>query len=1162
MRKFTHLHVHTQYSILDGASDIPDLMAKAKDDGMDAVAITDHGNMFGVKDFHNKAREYGLKPIIGCEMYMAHGSRFDKSDKKDRSGYHLVVLAKNLTGYKNLIKLVSYAWTEGFYYTSRIDRELLKQYSEGLIVSSACIGGEIPKAAIQRGKEEAEKLVLEYKEIFGDDFYLELQRHPSGDSAKDREVYENEKIANGILLELAKKHDIKVIATNDVHFINASDAEPHDRLICLNTGKDVDDPDRMRYTKQEYFKTTQEMSELFSDVPEAIENTQALADKIEEYELDREPLMPDFPLPEGFDNEDEYLRYLTYEGAKDRYGEITDDIRERLDFELSVIKGMGFPGYFLIVQDFINTARELGVSVGPGRGSAAGSAVAYCIKITDVDPIRYNLLFERFLNPDRISMPDIDIDFDEDGRDKVLDWVVEKYGLEKVAHIITFGTMKARLAIRDIARVEKLPLAKADRLAKLVPEAPGMTFTKAYEQVPELKKERENGEELVRKTMKYAEVLEGSLRQTGLHACGVIIGRDDLIEYLPICTSKDTDLRVTQFDGDHVESVGMLKMDFLGLKTLSIIKDAVENVKSSRGIDVDIDNISLEDKETFELYSRGETTALFQFESPGMKKNLRQLKPNRFEDLIAMNALYRPGPMEYIPIFIKRKHGQEDINYDLPEMERYLKETYGITVYQEQVMQLSQELAGFSKGQADSLRKAMGKKKKKLMEQLKEKFFEGCRNNGYDMKVIQKIWNDWEAFAQYAFNKSHSTCYAYVSYQTAYLKAHYPAEYMAAVLSRWASNIDKVTTFMDECRRMDIQVLGPDINESNLRFNVNREGNIRFGLSAIKGVGDSAAEKIIEERKKNGPYQNIYDFVERINLHAVNKKCIESLATAGAFDNLGDLKRAQFFAENGKEMNLIESLIKYGTKYQHDKQNRQQTLFGDSGGIEIAKPKLPEAEEWQKFDKLNKEKELVGIYLSAHPLDDFKTEIEHFTDTSLKDLNSDFERFRNKDVSVAGIVTNVQHAMSKNNKPYGRMTLQDYTDSYEFIMFGKDYQEFRNFFFKDYPLLVKGRIQPRFSDPNLYEFKVKQIHMLSDVKEELVNTLTVTVSLSDISEDLIERLNKHTAQKGKVRMRFRIIDPVDNVSLNMYSRAKRVELTDSLIGFLKQNSAIQYYSLS
>ena len=1158
MGRFTHLHVHTQYSILDGASNVPDLIAKAKGDGMKAVAITDHGNMFGVKTFYNEARNQGIKPIIGCEMYMAEGSRHEKSEKKDRSGYHLIVLAKNYTGYRNLIKLVSYAWTEGFYYTSRIDKELLRKYSEGLIVSSACIGGEVPKAALRHGKEQAKKVMLEYREIFGDDFYLELQRHPSGDPAKDREVYEQEEQSNAILLELAREHGIKVIATNDVHFINAEDAEAHDRLICLNTGKDLDDPNRMSYTKQEYFKTSQEMGELFADVPEAIENTNELADKIEEYELDSEPLMPDFPLPEGFENEDDYLQHITYEGAKKRYGEITDEVRERLDFELNVIKGMGFPGYFLIVQDFINAARELGVSVGPGRGSAAGSAVAYCINITDVDPIQYNLLFERFLNPDRISMPDIDIDFDEDGRDQVLNWVVEKYGIEKVAHIITFGTMKARLAIRDIARVEKLPLAKADMLAKLVPESPGMTLKKAYEDVPELRKERDSGEDLVKRTLKYAETLEGSLRQTGLHACGVIIGKDDLTEHIPICTSKDTNLRVTQYDGDHVESVGMLKMDFLGLKTLSIIKDAVENVKESRGIEVDIENVSLQDPRTYELYSRGETTALFQFESPGMKKNLRQLKPNRFEDLIAMNALYRPGPMDNIPSYIKRKHGQEEIHYTLPEMEEYLEETYGITVYQEQVMLLSQKLAGFTKGQADSLRKAMGKKKKKLMEQLKEKFFEGCKNNGFQEKTVHKIWNDWEAFAQYAFNKSHSTCYAYVSYQTAYLKAHYPAEYMSAVLSRWSTNIDKVTTFMDECRRMGISVLGPDVNESKLRFNVNQDGNIRFGLSAIKGVGESAARKIIEEREANGPYQDVFDFVERVNLHAVNKKSIESLATAGAFDNLGQHNRSQFFAENGRETLFIESLIKYGTKYQSDKQSQQQSLFGEAGGVEVARPKIPEAEEWPKLEKLNREKELVGIYLSAHPLDDFKIELRHFTTLNLKQLNDQFDKFRNKDVTVGGIAVKVQHAVSKNNKPYGRLTLQDYTDSYEFIMFGKDYQEFRKFFYKDYPLMIKGRIQPRFNDPNQYEFKVKNMHLLSDVKEDMIRTLTLKLPLSEINPDLISQLNEYTADKGKVLMRFQIIDPAENISLEMFSRSRRIQVTNNLINFLDQKSAIQY----
>ena len=1152
------MHVHTQYSILDGASNIPNLIAKAKNDGMEAVAITDHGNMFGVKEFYNEARAQDIKPIIGCEMYLAEGSRHDKSGKQDRSGYHLVVLAKNLQGYRNLIKLVSYAWTEGFYYTARIDKELLRRYSEGLIVSSACIGGEIPKTALRYGKEAAEKVLQEYLEIFGDDFYLELQRHPSGDPEKDRDVYNQEQEANAILLELARKHGVKVIATNDVHFIEAEDAEAHDRLICLNTGKDLDDPDRMSYTKQEYFKTTEEMSQLFSDVPEVIENTREIAGKVEDYELDSEPLMPDFPLPEGFNDEDEYLRHVTYEGAKNRYGEITDEIRERLDFELSVIKGMGFPGYFLIVQDFINAARELDVSVGPGRGSAAGSAVAYCINITDVDPIKYNLLFERFLNPDRVSMPDIDIDFDEDGRDKVLNWVVEKYGIEKVAHIITFGTMKARLAIRDIARVEKLPLAKADMLAKLVPESPGMTLNKAYEEVPQLKKERESGDDQVRRTLSFAETLEGSLRQTGLHACGVIIGKDDLTENLPICTSKDTNLRVTQYDGDHVESVGMLKMDFLGLKTLSIIKDAVRNVKESRGVEVDIENVPLDDAKTYELYSRGETTALFQFESPGMKKNLRQLKPNRFEDLIAMNALYRPGPMDNIPSYIARKHGREEIHYTLPEMEEHLEETYGITVYQEQVMLLSQKLAGFSKGQADSLRKAMGKKKKKLMEQLKEKFFQGCKENGYNEKTTTKIWNDWEAFAQYAFNKSHSTCYAYVSYQTAYLKAHYPAEYMAAVLSRWSTNIDKVTTFMDECRRMGILVLGPDVNESKLGFNVNQEGNIRFGLSAIKGVGESAARKIIEEREQNGDFRDIFDFVERVNLHAVNKKSIESLATAGAFDNLGQHNRSQFFAENGREVPFIESLVKYGTKFQHDKQSRQQSLFGEAGGVEVARPRMPEADEWPKLEKLNREKELVGIYLSAHPLDDFKTELKHFTTQSLKQLNDDFDSLRNKDVTVGGLVTKVQHAVSKNNKPYGRLTLQDYTDSYEFFMFGKDYQEYRKFFYENYPLLIKGTIQPRFNNPNQYEFKVKNITLLSDVKDDMINTITLKLPLSEIDRDLISQLQEHTKEKGKVTLRFQITDPTDNLSVDMFSRSKRIAVTNELIDFLDQKSAIQY----
>ena len=772
---FCHLHVHTQYSILDGAANIPRMITKAVDDGMKAIAITDHGNMFGAKEFHTEALKRGIKPILGVEAYVAQRNHKSKSDKNLDGNDHLVLLARNKTGYRNLVKLVSKGWTDGFYYKPRIDFALLKQHREGIIVTTACLGGVIPQAIMNKSVEEAEKLVLQYKEVFGDDFYLELQRHRSADEAMNRKVFEDQVYVNRVLLELGEKHAIKCIATNDVHFINQEDAGAHDHLICLSTGKDLDDTTRIRYTQQEWFKTQAEMQELFGDLPEVLSNTMEIAEKVEEYELNSKPVMPLFAIPPEFENEDAYLRHLTYEGAGKRYGEVSDSLRERLDFELSTVRRMGFPGYFLIVQDFIAAAKKMGVSVGPGRGSAAGSAVAYCLGITDIDPIQYDLLFERFLNPDRISMPDIDIDFDEDGRDKVLQWVVKKYGHESVAHIITFGTMAAKMAIRDVARIQKLPLPEADRLAKLVPERPGVTLKKAYEEVEELRKEKQSANPLVVNTLKYAETLEGSVRQTGLHACGVIIGKEDLTEYIPVCTSKDSDLLVTQYDGHHVEDVGMLKMDFLGLKTLSIIMDATENVKASRGIDLDISAVPLDDQQTFELYARGETTGLFQFESAGMKKHLRDLKPNRFEDLIAMNALYRPGPMEYIPSFIRRKHGEEKIHYDLPEMEETLKDTYGITVYQEQVMLLSRKLAGFSGGEADSLRKAMGKKIRKMMDELKVKFIEGCHKNGYQKKTVEKIWKDWEAFAQYAFNKSHSTCYAYVSYQTAFLKAHYPA---------------------------------------------------------------------------------------------------------------------------------------------------------------------------------------------------------------------------------------------------------------------------------------------------------------------------------------------------------------------------------------------------
>ncbi len=986
MEQFTHLHLHTQYSILDGLCRIEDLVERAQKDGMEAIAITDHGNLFGAKAFFDQCTRAGIKPILGCEMYVAAGSRFDRSEKSDRGGFHLILLAKNFKGYKNLIRLVSLAWIEGFYYKPRIDRELLEKYHEGLIASTACLGGEVPRAVLAGGKDAAMEVIRWYRDLFGEDFYLEMQRHRSGDPAVDNDVYKRQEQVNEVFREIARETGIKLIATNDVHFTRQEDAEAHDHLICINTGKDLDDPKRLRYTGQEWFKSRAEMAELFADVSEAIRNTQEIVEKVEEYDLNHEPIMPRFPIPEGFADDNEYLRHLTYEGAKRRYGELTDKVRERLDYELSVIKKMGYPGYFLIVQDFLSAARRMGVSVGPGRGSAAGSVVAYSLGITEIDPLHYDLLFERFLNPDRISMPDIDIDFDEEGRDRVLKYVVDKYGKNRVAHIITFGTMAAKLAIRDVARVEKLPLSEADRLAKLVPDGPGVTLKRAFEEVPELKEAREKGSELVRRTLRFAEVLEGAIRQRGLHACGIIIGRDDLIEHIPVLSSKETDLLITQFDGDYIESVGMLKMDFLGLKTLSIIQDAIRIIKDSRGVEVDIENIPLDDQKVYDLYTRGETTGLFQFESEGMKKYLRELKPNRFEDLIAMNALYRPGPMEYLPSFIARKHGREEIHYDLPVMEKYLKETYGITVYQEQVMLLSQELAGFTGGQADSLRKAMGKKKKKEMEKLREKFIEGAKERGYDEKIIMKIWHDWEAFAKYAFNKSHATCYAYVSYQTAYLKAYYPQEFMAAVLSRNISDIKKITKMINEVRRMGIEVLGPDVNESDVMFTVNKEGHIRFGLKGIKGMGEAAAIMIIEERKKNGPYKDIYDLVSRVNLNTVNKKSLEALAISGALDNLDRFKRSQYVTPNGDGSTFLDQLVRYGNKVREERNSIQQSLFGDMAQGQIQKPVPPDVEDWPKIEKLTREKDLIGIFLSAHPLDEYSLEIEHFCNTTLGEL--------------------------------------------------------------------------------------------------------------------------------------------------------------------------------
>lgn len=1160
MAKFTHLHVHTQYSILDGASKIPDLVSKAKDSGMEALAITDHGNMFGVKKFFDTCKKSEIKPIIGCEAYIAANGIESKVSREDRSGHHLVLLAKNKTGYHNLMKLVSKSWIDGYYYRPRMDKEMLRENSEGIIASSACLAGEVSRAINRHSKEKAIEVINEYKEIFGDDFYLEIMDHstPHHDHHNEelQEMFRLQKNVIDTMIELGEETQTKVLATNDVHFINREDAPAHDILICLSTGKDVDDPSRMRYSGNEYLRTPEEMEKLFSFYPQALENTQEVFQKIEEYDINSDPIMPDFPLPEGFENEADYLRHLTNEGAKMRYGNVDKETQERIDFELDTVIKMGFPGYFLIVWDFIRAAREMGVSVGPGRGSAAGAVMAYCLRITDIDPIKYQLLFERFLNPDRVSMPDIDIDFDEDGRDKVLKWVVDKYGYKRVSHIITFGSMAAKSSIRDVARVLKLPLPESNRLAKLVPANPGMNLMKAYKEEPELLQERESGEELVVDTLANAEKLEGSIRQTGVHACGIIIAKDDLENYVPVSTAKGADLLVTQYEGKFVEDVGMLKMDFLGLRTLSIIMDAVKNIKLSQGVDVDIDSIPLTDEKTFELFSNGETTGIFQFESAGMKKYLKELKPNRFEDLIAMNALYRPGPLEYIPSFVRRKHGQEEIKYDLPEMEEHLKDTYGITVYQEQVMLLSQKLAGFSKGDADGLRKAMGKKIKAMMDKLKIKFEAGCEKNGHNPDTVQKIWKDWEAFAQYAFNKSHSTCYAYVAYQTAYLKAHYPAEFMAAVLSRNLSDIEKVTIFMDECKRMKLNVFGPDVNESINRFSVDSKGNVRFGLAGVKGVGGKAVDSMVEERDKNGNFTDVFDFIERIDQTSMNKKNIEALCLSGALDSFG-IKREQYYEDSGNGTTYIETLIKYGNAFKADKASTQASLFGDTLSASIEKPKAPNAESWSDLVRLNKEKELVGIYLSAHPLDEFRLEIEHLCNNKLSDLE-DLESQKGKDITVAGMVTNVRRGTTKTGNPFAIMTLSGYSGSHEFAFFGKDYTKFAAFFEPNCFLMISGKVQNRWGGDQL-EFKVADISFLSELKDSGFKSLSLTINHTDINEMIVDQLqNLLKDNPGKATLKFSIIDREEGISLKMFSRTEKVAVNNNIIDFLEEYPAIKY----
>ena len=1167
--QFTHFHVHSQYSILDGAASIPGLIEKAKADGQTALALTDHGNMFGIKLFYDTCRQKGIKPILGCEAYVARVSLYNKEKPIDRSGEHLIILAKNLTGYLNLVKLCSTAFCDGFYYRPRIDKTQLEKHHEGLIISSACLGGEIDQKIMAGDLEGAEKAALWYKNLFGEDYYLEVMRHPAADPKQRAEIYDNQQRCIQEKIKIARKLNIKLIATNDVHFLNEEDAEAHDLLICLNTRKDIDDPTRMRYTRQEWFKTTQEMIDLFPDLPEAIENTQEITDKVEEYELDSDPLMPVFPIPPELGTEEEYrqkfsqedlfneftrdekgnvvlteeeankkikklggydrlyrikleadyLKELTMKGVVKRYGENpSPEIMERIIFELHIMKTMGFPGYFLIVQDFIRAARDMGVIVGPGRGSAAGSAVAYCLGITNIDPIKYDLLFERFLNPDRISLPDIDVDFDDAGRQQVLEWVTEKYGADKVSHIVTFGSMAAKMAIKDVARVLKLELSEANRLAKMVPEAPKMTLKKAYKENPDLEKEKQSLNPLISKTIQFAETLEGSIRQTGVHACGILISRDPLTDHIPIMPTEGESLMTTQYDGHFVEPIGLIKMDFLGLRTLSIIKTCLDNIKKSKHIVLNENEIPLDDEETFKLFTRGDTTGLFQFESPGMKKHLRALQPNRFEDLVAMNALYRPGPMEYIPSFIRRKHGEEPIEYDHPMMEPYLKDTYGITVYQEQVMLQSRALGLFTRGQSDTLRKAMGKKKFELLAELKGKFVEGCKNNpdfvqgakekGKDVEeLVNKIWGDWEAFASYAFNKSHSVCYAYIAYQTGFLKAHYPAEFMAANLSNNLSDITKVTVFMDECKRMGLSVLAPDVNESYNDFTVNSHGQIRFGMAAIKGVGEAAVEKIIEEREKNGPYKDVYDFFERIDYKSVNKKTIENLVTAGGLDSFG-YHRAQYLHLVDATTTVLDNLVNYGQKNQQDSMNLQATLFGELDGFEVTKPNIPDCEPWHDYEKSKKEKELIGIYLTSHPLDPYKLEMQLLC-TPVEELNSGLETFKGKEINIAGIITAKREGKTKTGKDFGILTLEDFSGTYELAFFGKDYTDFRQYFIDETAIYVKGKVGPKWGkEGNELTKKKKKVGLLEALTENAIRSITLQVDIEKLTLETVTEIHE------------------------------------------------------
>ena len=1233
MEDFIHLHVHSYYSILDGQSSIKRLVDKAVSNGMRGMALTDHGDMFGVKelfDYCNKVngsrKKQGLepfKPIFGCEMYVAHRKKEQReAEKGDKSGYHLIVLAKNYNGYKNLIKLVSRSWVDGFYMRPRTDREDLERFHEDLIVCSACIAGEVPSKLIRDDIAGAREAIEWYHRVFGDDYYLELQRHEVKDPSirANRETYPLQQKANGYLIDLAKEYGIKLVCTNDAHFVDEENAEAHDHLLCLSTGKDLDDPSRMLYSKQEWFKTKEEMNEIFADVPEALSNTLEILDKVEFYNIEHEPIMPFFPIPESFGTEEQwrqritpeelfrefttdengknplpqaeaeakvkklggveklyrikfeadYLAKLAYDGAHRIYGDpLSDEVEDRIRFELHIMKTMGFPGYFLIVQDFINSARDnLGVMVGPGRGSAAGSVVAYCLGITKIDPLKYDLLFERFLNPDRISLPDIDTDFDDDGRGRVLEWVEDKYGHDKCAHIITYGTMATKNSIKDVARVEKVPLDIVNRLCKAIPDRlpdnMKMSLPNAIRCVPELQEAVVSTDVRMRNTMKYAKMLEGTVRGTGIHACGFIICRDPISDWVPVSVVEDKDnpghkLHCTQYDGHVIESTGLIKMDFLGLKTLSILKEAVDNIKLTTGKVIDLDKIPIDDPVTYKLYQEGRTVGTFQFESAGMQKYLRELHPTVFEDLIAMNALYRPGPMDYIPSFIARKNGREPITYDIPCMEKYLKDTYGITVYQEQVMLLSRQLANFTRGESDALRKAMGKKKKDIVDAMKPKFINGGMANGHDPKILEKIWADWEKFASYAFNKSHAACYSWVAFQTGYLKANYPAEYMAAVMSRNVNNISEVTKLMDECKSMGIPTLGPDINESWQKFSANKHGEIRFGLAAIKGMGTAAAAAMIEEREQNGPYKSIFDVVERVNLSACNRKALESMALSGGFDSFG-IRREQYFALNNKGEMFLDTLMRYGQLYQQEQQQARNSLFGDMGGVEIATPPVPVmVEEWSNLERLNKERDLVGIYISAHPLDEYSIVLKGMCNTRCSELADREALAKKESFQLGGIVTQVREKTTKRGDPCGFVTIEDFEGSGELALFGQEWANWRGMMVEGYTLYIKGKCAPLHPNSTFLSMQITSVQFMSQAKDENIEKLTISFDADKIDDamvtDLTTLLDEH---RGSIQLYFQINNPEGGAPLMLRSRNRTIDVNRELLNYLDTNPAFEY----